>query len=379
MLYTSILVALVPFAVAGPIAPRTGLGGGLPGLGGGSGSGLPSLPGLGGGDSGSGSGLPSLPGLGGGSGSGLPSLPGLGGGSGSGGLPSLPGLGGGSGSGSGLPSLPGLGGGSGGLPGLGGDDSSDDTPSATAPSVVAPTASPQTSPTAPSSSTGGSTDADGSAARRGIFDGASSGGASDSPFGNFLGGAGGSSSGGAGGSTMNDLSGECKDVTVIFARGTTEAGNVGTAAGPPFFKALGEKIGQDKLAVQGVDYSASIAGIMQMGDKAGSEKMASLVTEAVKKCPKTKIVMSGYSQGAMLVHNAARALPAETTAKVAAVLNFGDPFQRQAIQGVPADRVKIICHAGDGVCAGTAAITPDHLTYSKDAGAAADFVASKVQ
>lgn len=27
----------------------------------------------------------------------------------------------------------------------------------------------------------------------------------------------------------------------------------------------------------------------------------------------------------MLVHNAARALPAETTAKVAAVLNFGDP------------------------------------------------------
>jgi ribose/xylose/arabinose/galactoside ABC-type transport system permease subunit len=53
--------------------------------------------------------------------------------------------------------------------------------------------------------------------------------------------------------------------------------------------------------------------------------------------------------------------------------------QRQAIQGVSADNVKIICHTGDGVCAGTAAITPDHLTYSKDAGAAAEFVASKVQ
>ncbi|CEI65382.1 hypothetical protein FVEN_g6198 [Fusarium venenatum] len=416
MLYTSIIVALVPFAVAGPIAPRAGLGSGLPGLGGGSGSGLPSLPSLGGG---SGSGLPKLPGLGGGSGAGgLPSLPSLGGGSGSGGLPSLPGLGGdsgsgsglpslpglGGGSGSGLPSLPGLGGGSGGLPsipGLGGDDSSDESPSATAPSVVAPTASPQTSPTAPSGSTGGSAGTDGPASRRGFFDGgssgsgsplsgflgsggsssggssgdSSSGGASSSPFGSFLG----SGAGGLGGSTMNDLSGDCKDVTVIFARGTTEAGNVGTAAGPPFFKALGEKIGQDKLAVQGVDYSASVAGIMQMGDKAGSEKMASLVTEAAKKCPKTKIVMSGYSQGAMLVHNAARALPAETTAKVAAVLNFGDPFQRQAIQGVSADKVKIICHAGDGVCAGTAAITPDHLTYSKDAGAAAEFVASKVQ
>jgi hypothetical protein len=123
---------------------------------------------------------------------------------------------------------------------------------------------------------------------------------------------------------------------------------------------------------------------------------ASLVEQAAKKCPNTKIVMSGYSQGAMLVHNAAKAIPAETAQKVAAVVNFGDPckylpstretmketnnsiVQRQAIQGVDADRVKIICHTGDGVCAGTAAITPDHLTYSQDAAAAAEFVASKV-
>jgi cutinase len=123
---------------------------------------------------------------------------------------------------------------------------------------------------------------------------------------------------------------------------------------------------------------------------------ASLVKQAYEKCPKTKVVMSGYSQGAMLVHNAAKSLPADTTSKIAAVVNFGDPckslpalsissetnnfaVQRQAIQGVPADRVKIICHAGDGVCAGTAAITPDHLTYSQDANAAAQFVVSKAK
>ena len=123
---------------------------------------------------------------------------------------------------------------------------------------------------------------------------------------------------------------------------------------------------------------------------------ASLVKEAYQKCPKTKVVMSGYSQGAMLVHNAAKSLPADTTSKIAAVVNFGDPckspsasnktsetnssiVQRQAIQGVPSDRVKIICHTGDGVCAGTAAITPDHLTYSQDANTAAQFVVSKVK
>ncbi|KAF9771917.1 hypothetical protein IL306_010386 [Fusarium sp. DS 682] len=337
MLSKSVLIALVPFAVAGPIARRQGLGSGL-------GSGF---PGLGGGDSTGG--LPSIPGLpsSGGSSGGLPSIPGLpGAGDSSGGLPSLPtgGL---------------LGGGSSFLPGgsTGGDTSGDTSGDS---SGSASTSAPAAQPTGSAATPRAESDS------------------SSSPFGSLLGSAGGSS-GGFGGATQNGLSGDCKDVTVIFARGTTEMGNVGTAAGPPFFQALAEQIGSDKLAVQGVDYAASVGGIMQMGDKAGSEKMASLVKQAYEKCPKTKVVMSGYSQGAMLVHNAARSLPADTSSKIAAVVNFGDPFQRQAIQGVPADRVKIICHTGDGVCAGTAAITPDHLTYSKDAGTAAQFVASKVK
>jgi cutinase len=52
-------------------------------------------------------------------------------------------------------------------------------------------------------------------------------------------------------STQNDIlsSTPCKVVTVIFARGTTEAGNVGSVAGPPFFSALATKIGASNLAV----------------------------------------------------------------------------------------------------------------------------------
>ncbi|KAF5598419.1 cutinase precursor [Fusarium pseudocircinatum] len=353
MFSKSVLIALVPFAVAGPIAPRQGFGSGL---GSGLGSGIPSfgLPSSGGGSTG---GLPSIPSLGsGGSTGGLPSIPGLGSGGSSGGIPSIPGLGSG-GSTGGLPSLGG--GGSSFLPGgsTGGDTTGDTTGDT---SGSASTSAPASQPTGSSETP------------------RAEGGSSTSPFGSFLGSAGGSS-GGFGGSTQNGLSGDCKDVTVIFARGTTEMGNVGTAAGPPFFQALAQQLGSDKLAVQGVEYAASVGGIMQMGDQAGSQKMASLVKEAYQKCPKTKVVMSGYSQGAMLVHNAAKSLPADTTGKIAAVVNFGDPFQRQAIQGVPSDRVKIICHAGDGVCAGTAAITPDHLTYSQDANTAAQFVVSKVK
>jgi cutinase len=51
----------------------------------------------------------------------------------------------------------------------------------------------------------------------------------------------------------------CTDMTVIFARGTGEPGNVGIISGPPMFKALRKKLGADRVTVQGVDYSAGAA------------------------------------------------------------------------------------------------------------------------
>jgi Cutinase len=50
----------------------------------------------------------------------------------------------------------------------------------------------------------------------------------------------------------------CTDVTVIFARGTAEFGNVGTFAGPPFFKSLRAKLGASRVTVQGVNYPADL-------------------------------------------------------------------------------------------------------------------------
>jgi hypothetical protein len=52
---------------------------------------------------------------------------------------------------------------------------------------------------------------------------------------------------------------------------------------------------------------------------------ANLVNQAYSKCPNTKVVMGGYSQGGQIVHTAAQALPAATMNKVNAVLIFGDP------------------------------------------------------
>jgi len=170
----------------------------------------------------------------------------------------------------------------------------------------------------------------------------------------------------------------CRAVTLIFARGTTETGNVGTFAGPPFFQALANDIGASNLAVQGVDYPADIPGFLEGGDPGGSATMASLVSQAASQCPSTKIVMSGYSQGGQLVHNAAKTLSSSLTAKVSAVVIFGDPDNGQAVGSIPASKVDIICHVGDNICQGGDLVLEPHLTYSLDAGSAASFVAGKV-
>ena len=93
----------------------------------------------------------------------------------------------------------------------------------------------------------------------------------------------------------NDLvNGPCRPVTVIFARGTIELGNVGSLAGPPFFNALTNIIGDSNVAIQGVDYPATIAGYLEGGDPAGAVKLVSLVNTAMSKCPNTQIILSGY-------------------------------------------------------------------------------------
>lgn len=62
----------------------------------------------------------------------------------------------------------------------------------------------------------------------------------------------------------------CADVTVVFARGTCDPGNVGALVGPPFFRALGAAIGSSKsVAIQGVEYPATVDGYLRADPAAG--------------------------------------------------------------------------------------------------------------
>ncbi|KAK7737362.1 hypothetical protein SLS53_006666 [Cytospora paraplurivora] len=180
--------------------------------------------------------------------------------------------------------------------------------------------------------------------------------------------------------TREDLNnGVCGDVLVIFARGTDEPGNVGALVGPELFQALDDALGSEHtLAVQGVDnYGATVKEFLVGGDAEGSQEMASLAIQAFDECPDSKIVLSGYSQGGQLVHNAAGLLPAATMQAVSSVVIFGDPDSAQTVSNADTSRVLIICHADDIICEGGDIIVYEHLTYAAEADTAAAFIVSK--
>lgn len=75
--------------------------------------------------------------------------------------------------------------------------------------------------------------------------------------------------------TENQLgSGPCAEYTLIFARGTSEPGNMGALVGPPLVWALQDDVGTDGLTIQGVnEYAASVEGYLEGGDPSGSANM----------------------------------------------------------------------------------------------------------
>jgi cutinase-like protein len=127
-------------------------------------------------------------------------------------------------------------------------------------------------------------------------------------------------------------------VEAVFARGTTEAPGVG-AIGQAFVDSLQSKVGSKSFGVYPVDYPAStdfhtaLDGIKDAGNHV--ESMAA-------NCPKTKMVLGGYSQGAAVmgfVTSAAipdgvdpadvpKPMPADVANHVAAVTLFGAPSNR---------------------------------------------------
>jgi cutinase len=130
----------------------------------------------------------------------------------------------------------------------------------------------------------------------------------------------------------------CPDAEVIFARGTTEAPGVGPT-GEAFVDALRTRVGPKWVGVYAVDYPATIEFSTAV-DGINDARAHILATAA--NCPKTKMVLGGFSQGAAVMGFVTASavpdgvspaavpapMPPDVANHIAAVALFGRPSTR---------------------------------------------------
>ncbi|KAM3421270.1 hypothetical protein BST61_g1672 [Cercospora zeina] len=187
------------------------------------------------------------------------------------------------------------------------------------------------------------------------------------------------------GSTTSDelKNGDCGDVVFIFARGSTETGNMGMTVGPPTCRGLKQAFPTAVCQGIGGGYTASIAGNLQPDGTTAAAKReaADMFALAASQCPDAAIVAAGYSQGAALIAAAVTALPAEQKEQTKGVVLYGYTKNLQnsgKIPDYPAERTKVFCNVSDGVCGGGLVVTPGHLTYTADVDEAVEFLQAAV-
>ena len=190
----------------------------------------------------------------------------------------------------------------------------------------------------------------------------------------------------------------CPDVEVVFARGTTEPPGVGRI-GQSFVDTLRSHVGTKSVGVYPVDYPAT-TDFPTAAD--GISDAGTHVEQMATTCPRTRMVLGGYSQGAAVmgfvtesavpdgVHlvQALQPMPAELSPHVAAVALFGKPSgQFMSIINEPpvtigplyAGKSIELCVPGDPVCS-DAGNPAAHRQYV-EAGMvdqAADFAANRL-
>jgi cutinase len=194
---------------------------------------------------------------------------------------------------------------------------------------------------------------------------------------------------------------DCPDVKVVFARGTFEPPGVG-ATGQAFVDSLRAKSGSKSVDVYAVDYPASLdfaaaaSGVLDAGN---------VVRDTASTCPRTDIVIGGYSQGAAvaayltedavpegfeLPPGLTGPLPPAVAKSVAAVTLFGKPstgFLQLVYSAAPPITIGSrytaktidLCNQDDPVCSPTGRDRAAHSQYAFNGmtDQAADFAAAR--
>ncbi|KUI33553.1 cutinase [Mycobacterium sp. IS-1496] len=153
----------------------------------------------------------------------------------------------------------------------------------------------------------------------------------------------------------------CPDIEVIFARGTDEPPGIGVV-GKALVETLRPMVKGQTVGTYAVKYPASW-DFLQVG--AGATDASLRVQSTAAKCPDTKMVLGGYSQGAAVMDivttspvaglGYAAPMPAAVVPRIAAVTVFGNPSARVGqpltrLSPVFGSRTADLCNTNDPVC-----------------------------
>jgi cutinase-like protein len=180
----------------------------------------------------------------------------------------------------------------------------------------------------------------------------------------------------------------CPDIEVTFARASTEPPGIGDV-GQAFVDSLRSQVRGRSVGVYAVDYPATED--FAPSASAGAANASAHVQFMAANCPATRLVLGGYSQGAIVIDLitavplavggfAPAPLPPEVADHVAAVAVLGNPADRYvgapltAISPVYGAKAIDLCAAGDPICSGGPGVSapsredmfsPAHLSYEE--------------
>lgn len=180
----------------------------------------------------------------------------------------------------------------------------------------------------------------------------------------------------------------CPDAEVVFARGSGQPVGLGDV-GDAFLAALREQVPGKSIQDYPVNYPATYDFATSPG--IGVQDASAHIQGTITNCPKTQIVLGGYSQGAGVIELASNSMPAEVADHVAAVALFGPPTaisgwsnsvtngQVPTLAAAYQPKSISLCTQDDVVCAASGNILA-HLQYiPTKTDEAATFVADRLK
>lgn len=152
---------------------------------------------------------------------------------------------------------------------------------------------------------------------------------------------------------------QCPDVEVVFARGSDDPPGVGVF-GQAFVDSLRPHVGGRSLGVYAVNYPATNkSNELANAASAGAKDASAHVQHMAANCPNTRMVLGGYSLGAVvidLITAPGAPMPPEVADHVAAVAVFGNPWDKSrgaplsAISPLYGAKTIDLCNPGDPIC-----------------------------